>query len=125
MSLKPMSRYTMLNLKTIRDEEIRKNHIEVHIKHIYNKTVQYAELQNGTFYHYKIPSQYDKITGLYTPDSFYIQNINDIILRLQDLFPECKVEYVTYMSQNMKLVKNIIPNNNKRLRESYIIIDWS
>ena len=90
----PVSREFLRNLKANKDEEKRIKGVNQRAKHIYNKTLEAAELYTTTFYRYRLTDYHH---GEYSfSDSFYREDTNmiDILLCVQTLFPECKVTRV-------------------------------
>jgi hypothetical protein len=104
----PVSREFLRTFKSKRDEEKRIKGVNERAKHIYDKTLEAAELYTATFYRYPLTERYH---GEYSfSDPFYKENTNmiDILLCVQTLFPDCKVTRV-----------------HGDTRYESIVIDWS
>jgi hypothetical protein len=126
MNRTPINRETMQKLN--QDEykkEIRINQI---VTIIYDDTVCIAKDNDCTSYNYQIP--FNEQTQ--SSDNFYIQNIDTILIKLKELFPECSISHTLLAKgKNGKLYDiskindDILPLIDTALNNSYIVIDWS
>ncbi len=124
MSLTPMSRKTLQNLKQKTDEENRVHHIKQIIHMIYNGAISNATKTTDKQYKYKVP--------IYHNDNFYSENMADILKGLQELFPDCSITHTLFaigtngkMYDISKLDDTVLPFVNTALNNSFIVIDWS
>jgi hypothetical protein len=147
----PMSRAMMQTLKAERDEEIRQAQIKRIVNDLYKKAVDHASSGQGTSYNYPIPighfpSTQEKSLPMKfsksiitcpapykrSSDSFYLENMSDILTSLQCLFPECSLSH-SIMAKGTdgklydvaKLDESVLPFVDRALDQSYIVIDWS
>ena len=81
--LTPMSRDAMRELKAKNDEEQRLRWIKENISDIYNNAVQAAKSSSMTKWSREIKSH----------EVFLVKNMDDILSGLQNLFPDCSVEF--------------------------------
>ena len=146
----PMSRTMMQELKANKDEEARQQKIKNIIHTIYNGAYTYAKNGQATSYNYPIPLANTQahltssIPCLSRPDirfpapykkssdPFYIENMTDILSRLQSLFPECSISHSIMAKAKdgklydvAKLDDAVLPFVDRALDQSYIVIDWS
>ena len=105
MSLKPMSRESMLGLKAKKDEEMRLEKINNRVRHIYTQAICAAEDLGFTSYNYPIDPWRNPNAGY----DFYKNNMGDILYGLKTLFPDCRVNH-TITTEN---------------GPESILIDWS
>jgi hypothetical protein len=127
----PMLRYQMRSLKARTDEENRLIGIERYVKIMYDAAVQSARTSTNTqwtldFHNGQGGNMYD--------GKFMITNIDDILKRLQVLFPDCSVEFktVTMAMGPDKQMHDISTLDEKALMfignrqvKQCIIIDWT
>ena len=127
---KPHSRESLQGLKDKLLEEKRNKSIDHIIERIYQLVYQHAETNNTVF---KYECEIRLIHSHIQPD-FYRINKEDILQKLNDVFPECNIKYTTlvkgqdgimYDIENMEL--NIIATAFIKLtdKKEYIVIDWS
>jgi hypothetical protein len=89
----PVSRKFLRDLKAKKDEEKRIKGVQERVNYIYNMTLESAELHSHTFY--RFPLTHQERHGEYTfYDSFYSENMVDILVGVQTVFPDCKVTRV-------------------------------
>lgn len=122
MSLNPINRDTMRQLKSLKDEEQRLSKINKLVYELYTCAVETAMYTGQTCYTYE----------LFQDKGFILRNIQVILENLEQLFPDCLVKHTlmargrdrkmydiaTIDDANLPLVNTIQPN-------SYIVIDWS
>jgi hypothetical protein len=123
-TLTPISRDAMRKLKAQSDEENRHRVIEQHISSMYTAAIQAAKTSTKTQW----------ILEIRAGQEFLIQNIDDILCGLQDLFPDCPVEFKSItmaMGPDRQLhdistldEKARMFIGNKQVKEC-ITIDWS
>jgi hypothetical protein len=122
MSLNPINRDTMRQLKCLKDQEERVTKINKLVAELYTSAVELAMCSSQTCYTYELSDDKD----------FILKNITQILECLEELFPDCVVKHTlmargrdrkmydiaTIDDANLPLVNTIQPN-------SYIVIDWS
>lgn len=122
MSLNPINRDTMRQLKCLKDEEQRVSKINKLVSELYTCAVEAAMYSGHTSYTYE----------LFHDKDFIITNIQEILECLEELFPDCSVKHTlmargrdrkmydisTIDDSKLPLVNTVEPN-------SYIVIDWS
>jgi len=122
MSLNPINRDTMRQLKILKDEEQRLSKINKLVCELYSAAVETAMYSTSTSYTYEL--SHDK--------NFIVANIQEILQCIEELFPDCSVKHTlmargrdrkmydisTIDDSKLPLVNTIEPN-------SYIVIDWS
>lgn len=118
MSLQPMSRNAMNQLRIDRFEENMRNVIIG----IYYPAVECAQRTDKTVYHHMVPFGYE----------FYKNNMPEILKRLQVLFPECQVSHTLLSHGSDGKLYDISKIDDKDLHlvdtvseNSYILIDWA
>jgi hypothetical protein len=127
----PMSRDEMRSLKAKTDEENRLRQVEQHVKIMYDSAMNTARTSTNsqwrTEFHNGRSSQ-----GL--DATFAITNIDDILKRLQVLFPHCSIEFksVTMAMGPDRQMHDISTLDEKALMfignrqvTQCITIDWS
>jgi len=131
MSLQPFCREDMRALKSAKDGTIKNMKINYIVKKIYGEAIRFAETNKGTVYtfalspaneyshslgHITIPSNVKSnlLPDLTSPILFedVINCLDDILINLTCLFPECLVEHRKV-------------TNAKGSTDAYIAIDWS
>lgn len=125
----PLSRNIMRQLKSNRDEEIRKEMIEHVILQIYATTVHVATTTQRNSHHFELPPI--PVNRRVAPD-VYRENKAEILNRLRALFPECVIDYVTLIKGNdgqmydlTKLAPWVLALINRKDAKEYIMIDWT
>jgi hypothetical protein len=100
MSLLPITKAGMRNLKAEEDERIRKETVDKIVRRIYTLAVAFAKTSTVTHYNYDIPPQnphplpiddQDFNDNLNLTYEFYMENIKPILRDLGLLFPKCLV----------------------------------
>jgi len=126
MSFTPMSKESMQKLKAEEDEKNRNKKIKEIVSNIYNCAINTAKTTSNTSFHHEIPmNKYDN-----SLDIFYINNKNEIVKILQELFIDCSVSMRSRgndgnMYDISKMDEKVIPFINWQFAKSYIVIDWS
>jgi hypothetical protein len=117
-----------INIKKMQELKQNENKINTIVTTIYDDTVCIAKVSNETLYNYQIPFNEETQSS----DNFYIQNIDTILNKLKELFPECSVSHTLLAKgKNGKLYDiskindDILPLIDTTLKQSYIVIDWS
>lgn len=122
MSLNPINRDTMRQLKSLKDQEERLSKINKLVYELYTYAVETAMYTGQTSYTYE----------LFQDKDFILRNIQVILENLEQLFPDCSVKHTlmargrdrkmydiaTIDDSKLPLVNHVEPN-------SYIVIDWS
>ena len=129
MSFTPMSKESMRNLKAEQDEENRNKKIKEIVSNIYNSAIYMAKTTLNTSFHHEIPKSNQTTNNL---DIFYINNKDEIVKILQELFTDCSVSFSILSRGNdgkmydiSKMDEKVIPFINRQFDKSYIVIDWS
>jgi len=131
MSLVPFSRKDMRALKSEKDGIIKNMKISYIVKKIHGLAVRFAETNTDTVYIFSLTpsSEYNQCLGYITVPSNVKSNLlpdftspilfedvinclDDILINLTSLFPECLVEHRKV-------------TNAKGSTDAYIAIDWS
>ena len=128
MSFTPMSKESMQKLKAEEDEKNRNKKIKEIVSNIYNSAIYTAKITSNTSFQYEIPKN-NWNNGL---DIFYINNKDEIVKILQELFTDCSVSFSILSRGNdgkmydiSKMDEKVIPFINRKFDKSYIVIDWS
>lgn len=143
--LPTISRETLRGLKAQKEEERRQENIGGIVMNIYRQVVQVASTTTDTSYAYPFPKsdhwqarekKAAKKTFDGTPigdnEPFFMDNIEDIIEKLQALFPDCAIRYTGLVTaQNGKkydtstLDEAMLSFINRDSEHLHLIIDWS
>lgn len=86
----PMSRDEMRSLKAKTDEENRLRQVEQHVKTMYDSAMNTARTSTNSQWRTEF---HNGRSGQGLDATFAITNIDDILKRLQVLFPDCSVEF--------------------------------
>lgn len=128
MSFTPMSKESMQKLKAEEDEKNRNKKIKEIVSNIYNSAIYMAKTTSNTSFQYEIP----KNNNNNCLDIFYINNRDEIVKILQELFTDCSVSFSILSRGNdgkmydiSKMDEKVIPFINRQFDKSYIVIDWS
>lgn len=122
--LTPMSRDAMRELKAKTDEEQRLRGVQQNISGIYNNALQAAKSSSMTKWSREIQAH----------EVFLVKNMDDILSGLQNLFPDCSIEFkssIMAMGSDgaMHDVSTLDPVAMKFMRHTqakqYITIEWS
>ena len=112
MPLEPFSRENMRTLKAQKDEEGHQRKLEEVVRNIYMSAVCFAERNTETSYRFSFLNGYQNMVNI--PSSipsnhslqsipfqinkdFIVGNMDEILIRLRNLFPGCSVEYKEYV----------------------------
>ena len=147
MSLIPFSRENMQDLKAQKDEEGHIMKINSVVKQLYEETVRFAERNQETVYkinmnrgyqHIKLPSNSNSLYyhDLDIPREYVKAHMDEILIHLCRLFPECGVEYKKVsMARGRGGKEYDISTLDDKLRafidmrqartEEIIVIDWT
>lgn len=119
MSLTPLSKQELHDLKAKKDDETRRNAIQAIITRIYETVKRLAETTGRTSYRDPLSMSRDPLNPgsehILTGNQLYRLHFEDIVTELKLLFPDCKVEY----GSNTKGLS--VPVDV----EEYLLIDWS
>ena len=128
MALTPISRETLRKMKAEEDAKKYNAQLDSTVEYIYRMTIENSKSTSETFYQFPIPGK----GRLESTDDFYIKNMEIILRKLQDLFPDCKIEektlsmgyggkYYDVSTTNPSLLGPVRHISDRR----FIIIDWS
>ena len=121
MSLTPLTRENMREIKARKDEElnkIKRANIDSVVEGIYMGVLKFAEVSELTTYKLRINTPYG-IAGM--SKEFTIAHMKEILKGLQTLFPDSSVEYK----------KETVLRDSRDIREyddlmnEIIVIDWT
>ena len=129
MSFTPMSKESMQKLKAEEDEKNRNKKIKEIISNIYNCAINTAKGTSNTSFHHEIPMNNSYNNNIL--NIFYINNKDEIVKILQELFTDCSVSFSILSRGNdgkmydiSKMDEKVIPFINREFDKSYIVIDW-
>lgn len=147
MSLTPFSRENIRGLKVNKDEEAHILKINSVVKQLYEETVRFAERNQETVYKFNINRDYGYIRLPSNSNSLHYHNVgipreyvtahmDEILIHLCRLFPECCVEYkMVSMARGRDGKEYDISTLDDKLRafidmrhartEEFIVIDWT
>jgi hypothetical protein len=119
MSLTPISKQELHDLKAKKDDETRRNAIQAIITRIYETVKRLAETTGRTVYRDPLPlARGPSPPGsehILTGSQLYRLHFEDIVTELKQLFPGCKVEYGSN-THGLSIPVDV---------EEYLLIDWS
>jgi hypothetical protein len=144
MSVVPVDRMTLLSLKAMKDEADRRKELDELIASIYKQVIYVATNSNRTSFQQVVPRNslprgrvQNLPVGRGNSENtemhpLYKANMEEILSRLQELFPDSLVSH-TLMAQGTdgimydisRLDDTALPFVNQTLSQSYIHIDWS
>jgi len=144
MSVVPVDRMTLLSLKAMKDEADRRKELDDLIASIYKQVIYVATNSNRTSFQQVVPrNSVPRGRVQHLPlgrgnsentemHPLYKANMEEILRRLQELFPDSLVSH-TLMAQGTdgimydisRLDDTALPFVNQTLSQSYIHIDWS
>ena len=117
---KPVSRDYMRSLKSINDEKNRESQITHIVNQIYTNAIDLAGVGTKTEYHQ------------FGIGEFHRENMNEILVRVRNLFEGCKVCYRNmYLAQDGKYYdvsrwdEDFLPYDMKGKNIESIMVDWS
>ena len=123
MSLTPINRASLLQIKAQREEADRLSQVQTLIRTIYAQVVQNAARTATTSY--KFPVELHRVT-------FIAANLGEILAGLQVLFPDCVVEYAILTKDQdgqlydvSKMDKQVLPFIGLKASAPYIVVDWT
>jgi hypothetical protein len=150
MPLEPFSRANMRSLKEQKDEEGHQRKLEEVVRNIYTSVVSFAERNTETTYSFAIqngyqlnvsipstiPSNHYQCIPFQITKEYIVKNMDEILMRLLSLFPDCSVEYKKVsMAMGRDGKEYDISNLDEKLRpfidttraqtKEYIVIDWT
>jgi len=123
--MKPMNRVDMQQLKEKYDEGNRIQFIDQTVRNIYSTVLTHARSNTDKSYNYSISSNV-------SIQPLIVKNMPDILIKLQELFPDCSITH-TLMAKGSdgkmydisKIDDSILHLINSVNKESYIVIDWN
>ena len=136
MALTPMSKDSLLALKTKLDADTRTSNIKNIITTIYTNAVNSAKTSPSTKFQYNISTNLSIrqirpiIPGNVSLD-FYLTNMTDIINGLTPLFPGCKINHIVFgtgvdtILYDVTKVPSTVTLNTTIPNQDFIVIDWS
>jgi hypothetical protein len=144
MSVVPVDRITLLSLKAMKDEADRRKELDDLIASIYKQVIYVATNSTRTSFQQVVPrNSVPRGRVQHLPlgrgnsentemHPLYKANMEEILRRLQELFPDSLVSH-TLMAQGTdgimydisRLDDTALPFVNQTLSQSYIHIDWS
>ena len=127
-----MNRVDMQQLKEKYDEGNRIQFINQTVTDIYNRALEHARSKTDKSYNYQISGNISMQNINITRNPKIIENMPDILIKLQELFPDCSITH-TLMAKGSdgkmydisKIDDSILPLINSVNKESYIVIDWN
>ena len=131
MSLQPMYRESMQNLRAHTIEEQRKQQIDSIVSDIYRDAIVTAANTNETRYLYLIPG--DTHNGS-TISEFHMTNMGNILYGVQSLFPDCSVKHtklaMAHTSDGLFLEVSRMDETHTQYMNNVgiwecIVVDWS
>jgi hypothetical protein len=136
LQLKPISREGMQTLKVVKQDIHKRTQLDSIIRHIYQEAVSKASNSLARTYREAITINTKDYTMSINNIPFERVDIQGIISKLRELFPECSVEH-TMLSRGQdgklydlakmeeKALQSVLPFVNRTKDQAYIIIDWS
>lgn len=139
MSIIPVDRMTLLSLKAMKDETDRRKELDDLVTSIYKQVLYVATNSTRTSFQQVVPRNSVPRGRVGRGNSentemhpLYKANMDEILRRLQELFPDSLVSH-TLMAQGTdgimydisRLDDTALPFVNQTLSQSYIHIDWS
>lgn len=131
MSLTPVSREEMRKMKGNVDEQRRLQLIDTIVSQIYAPTVRQAQSSSETSYSYELTNTTYHNHGLHKSQEVKA-NMPDILNRLRELFPGCRVTHATLAKgQDGKIYdiacieEKVLAFVNREQTQEYIVVDWS
>jgi hypothetical protein len=128
----PMSRSMMKGLKAKKDEEDRCDRIKEIVDTIYTHAISIASVTTNTSFNFLIPCRLNSSQTEYKTDTFYLENMSDILKELRKLFTDCDVSHAIMahgksgkLYDVKKLNRSTLTHVDRVLDCSYIVIDWS
>ena len=123
MPLTPMTRDYMRSLKAENDKKKHMEFIDNLVRDVYNGAVNDAKYTDKTSSSYALTNR---------ESEFIRTNISEILMRIQELFPDCAVEH-TLMAVGIdgklhnvaRLSDEVLPFVTGIKPCSYIVVDWS
>ena len=122
--MEPVSRAYLRGLKAQTDEENRIRHVEQYVASIYSQVKRAASNTSQTRFQYQVHSHHGQ--------NFMSDIMPDVLIRLQNLFPDSNVEFKPLSrGQDGKMynISNIDdrmkPFINIQSNQDFIVIDWS
>jgi hypothetical protein len=110
MELQSISRKSLQLLSIV-----QYNRIDYIICHIYLSVINHARNNSNNIMEYQLPMNSNNIDDYHGHsmkqskiDDYYIKNMMEILTRLKNIFPHCKISYI-----------------RKEYNYEYIVIDWS
>jgi hypothetical protein len=125
MEMEPVSRMYLRGLKARADEENRVKYVEHYVTSVYSQVKRTATITTQTRFQYQVEEHNNGQTSVR-------DNMPDILIRLQTLFPDSKVDFKTLSrGQDGKMYdindvdERMKPFINTRFNQDFIVIDWT
>jgi len=138
MSYAPVSREEMRALKAKNDERIKNTQIDTVVSMIYNAAVNYATTQTDCIYRWPYSNQqtFGYVSGHHITYQILLDNMEEILKRLQGLFPDSLIETKKVSMARGRdgkdydistLDEKLLPfvDVRARITSDNIVIDWS
>lgn len=117
-----MSREIMQTLKATKEEELRIEKVKRSVTRIYQEAIQKAMTSTSTSYSLHLGQEYQ----------FYKDNMEEILTKLQSLFPGCSVKLSKMCMGNDRkpydistIDEKMLPFINQNNAFECIVVDWS
>ena len=129
--LKPVNRESMQNLRTVRQDIMKKTQIESIVKHIYHAALSKATTSSSKSHKEEIGVNTRDYTMHVNNIPFERSQIPDILEKLQTLFPDCSVEHKSLSRGNdgklydVSKLEGVLPFVNRQKDQACFVIDWS
>lgn len=131
--LKPVNRESMQNLRAVRQDIMKKTHIESIIKYIYHAAISKATTSSSKSHKEEIGVNTRDYTMHVNNIPFERSQIPDILEKLQTLFPDCSVEHKSLSRghdgklYDVSKLEGVIPSSflNRQKDQACFVIDWS
>jgi len=138
MSYAPVSREEMRSLKAKNDERIKNTQIDTIVSMIYSGAVSYATTKSDCIYRWPYSNQqtFGCVSGHHITYQVLLDNMEEILKRLQGLFPDSLIETKKVSMARGRdgkdydistLDEKLLPfvDVRGRITSDNIVIDWS
>jgi len=129
--LKPVTRESMQNLRAVRQDIMKKTHIESIVKHIYHAALSKATTSSSKSHKEEICVNTRDYTMHVNNIPFERAQIPDILEKLQTLFPDCSVEHKNLSRghdgklYDVSKLEGVLPFVNRQKDQACFVVDWS
>jgi len=129
MTLKPISRDSMLIRRAQTIEQQRKDQIKGTVATIYHNAVRVAENTENSKYLYQLPETH---RSQHAESEFHRANMTELLNEVRSLFPGCSVEHTIMVTAQdgqtydvSKIDEKLKPFIMQQRRMECIVVDWS